>query len=83
LERLWFLNGVAVEARRWIGAALERIDEDAHPAIAARLWRAKARFLQGQPMRESAERSLALYESIGDQRGARTRCGSSRTAHWN
>jgi predicted ATPase/DNA-binding CsgD family transcriptional regulator len=69
LERLWFLSGVAVEARVWIGTALDRIDETEHPAVAARLWRAKARFLQGQPMRESAERALALYESVGDPRG--------------
>jgi predicted ATPase/DNA-binding CsgD family transcriptional regulator len=69
LERLWFLGGLAVEARSWIGAALSRIDETQYPAIAARLWRAKARFLQGQPMRDSAERAQALYESVGDERG--------------
>jgi predicted ATPase/DNA-binding CsgD family transcriptional regulator len=70
LERLWFLGGLAAEARSWIGAALDGIDEAEHPAVAARLWRAKARFLQGQPMRESAERALNLYLTLGDGRGA-------------
>jgi predicted ATPase/DNA-binding CsgD family transcriptional regulator len=70
LERLWALEGQSVEARSWLDAAFERIDEAEHPAIAARLWRAKARFVQGQPMRDCAERALVLYESIGDSRGA-------------
>ena len=70
LERLWFLGGLAMEARGWIAQGLERVDEDEHPAVAARLWRAKARFLQGEPMRESAEHALALHERVGDMRGA-------------
>jgi predicted ATPase/DNA-binding CsgD family transcriptional regulator len=70
LERLWFTGGLALEARGWIGAALHYINESEHPAVAARLWRAKARFLQGQPMRDSAERALVLCQSVGDDRGA-------------
>jgi tetratricopeptide (TPR) repeat protein len=60
---------LAAEARDWIESALERIDEAQHPTVAARLWRAKTRFLQGQPMRESAEHALRLYRSVGDARG--------------
>jgi predicted ATPase/DNA-binding CsgD family transcriptional regulator len=70
LERLWVLGGLAVEARWWLAAALERLDEAKHPAIAARLWRAKARFVQGQPMRDCVARALTLYESVGDGLGA-------------
>jgi predicted ATPase/DNA-binding CsgD family transcriptional regulator len=70
LERLWTLAGLSVEARRWLDTALERVSESEHPAIAARLWRAKARFVQGQPMRDCIERALALYDSVGDERGA-------------
>lgn len=70
LERLWTLAGLSVEARRWLDIALERISESEHPAIAARVWRAKARFVQGQPMRDCIERALSLYESVGDERGA-------------
>ncbi|HEV2037863.1 MAG TPA: tetratricopeptide repeat protein, partial [Candidatus Eremiobacteraceae bacterium] len=51
-------------------AAIERVNEADHPAIAARLWRAKSRFLQGEPMRDCAERAVALYQSVGDGRGA-------------
>jgi predicted ATPase/DNA-binding CsgD family transcriptional regulator len=70
LERLWALEGQSIEARLWLDTAFERIDEAEYPAIAARLWRAKARFVQGQPMRDCAERALILYESIGDGKGA-------------
>ena len=70
LERFWALAGLAVEARWWLGAALERLDERKYPAIAARLWRAKARFVQGQPMRDCIKHALDLYESVGDSRGA-------------
>ena len=70
LERLWALAGLAGEARRWLDIAFERVSETKHPAVAARLWRAKARFLQGQPMRDCTERALALYEKVGDTRGA-------------
>ena len=70
LERLWYLGGLAVEARGWFAAALERLSEHDQPAIAARLWRAKARFLQGKPMHDSAERAIALYRVVGDELGA-------------
>ncbi|MDQ6766967.1 MAG: LuxR C-terminal-related transcriptional regulator [Candidatus Eremiobacteraeota bacterium] len=70
LERLWALGGLSIEARLWLGAAIERVNESDHPAIAARLWRAKSRFLQGEPMRDCAERAVALYQSVGDGRGA-------------
>ena len=70
LERLWTLAGLSGEARRWLDLALERVPEVDHPAVVARLCRAKARFLQGQLMRDSTERALALYEKVGDTRGA-------------
>jgi predicted ATPase len=69
LERLWVLTGLSGEARRWLDLALDRVSETDHPAVAARLWRAKARFLQGQPMRDCRQRALSLYEKIGDERG--------------
>lgn len=70
LERLWALSGLAAEGRRWLGAALERLDDQKYPAVAARVWRAKARFVQGQPMRDCTERALTLYGSVGDGLGA-------------
>jgi len=70
LERLWALGGLSVEARLWLGKAIERLNEADHPAVAARLWRAKSRFLQGEPMRDCAKRAIALYQSVGDERGA-------------
>jgi predicted ATPase len=70
LERLWALGGLSLEARLWLGKAIERLNEADHPAVAARLWRAKSRFLQGEPMRDCAERAVTLYRSVGDERGA-------------
>ena len=70
LERVWALTGLSTEARGWIDAALERIPTEDQPAIAARLWLAKARFLQGEPMRECAQRSLDLYRRAKHVRGA-------------
>ena len=70
LERLWFLGGLAGEARTWIALGLDSIDDNRHPSVAARLWRARSRFMQGEPMRASAERALRLYEQVGDVRGA-------------
>ncbi|MBV8164021.1 MAG: hypothetical protein JOZ91_07115 [Candidatus Eremiobacteraeota bacterium] len=70
LERLWALSGLAGEARQWLDLALEKVDENAHPGIVARLWRTKARFLQGQPKQGCIDKALALYERIGDARGA-------------
>jgi non-specific serine/threonine protein kinase len=70
MEIPWFVDGLAAEARLWVNAALARISETEHPKLAARLWRAKARFSQGQPMCECASRALVLYESEGDTRGA-------------
>jgi len=70
LERLWALAGLSVEARRWLELAIDRVDEQENPAVAARLWRARARFSMAQPMRDCAERALALSESAKDARGA-------------
>ncbi|HKU67559.1 MAG TPA: tetratricopeptide repeat protein [Candidatus Baltobacteraceae bacterium] len=70
LERLWSVGGLSAEARFWIETALEQLIESEHSSIAARLYLAKARFLQGQPMRECAQRAFVLYKSLGDRRGA-------------
>ena len=70
LERLWALRGLSIEARSWIDAALQHTEESTQPKTAARLWLAKARFLQGEPMRDCAERALHLYRSLGEDRGA-------------
>lgn len=70
LERLWALSGLSTEARAWIDAALDQIGNRGHVTIAARLYLAKARFLQGQPMRDCGQRAFVLYDSLGDRRGA-------------
>jgi len=70
LERLWFFGGLTVEGRYWIGRAQAGLDESAHPRLAARLWRALCRLVPGKHGHDCAERALALYQSVGDGRGA-------------
>ncbi len=69
LERMWILAGLSGEAQRWLDLALGRVAEEEQPAVAARLWRARARFVQGQPMYDCVQKALGLYEKIGDARG--------------
>jgi tetratricopeptide (TPR) repeat protein len=56
--------------------ALECLTEEGHRAIVARLCLAKARFSQGAPMRDCAQRALSLYQTLNDGAGA---AHSSRT----
>jgi predicted ATPase len=70
LGGMWRIAGLESERRQWVAAALERVDEDAHPAIAARLLRALAGSLNGHARIEASRRALALCERIGDRLGA-------------
>jgi predicted ATPase/class 3 adenylate cyclase len=69
MSRVWFRAGLTVEGRYWIRLALDRLDETAHPRIAARLWRALTDHLSGRALVDGAERVVALYESAGDVQG--------------
>jgi tetratricopeptide (TPR) repeat protein len=69
LGRVWWNAGFEVEARYWVGRALTGVDESAHPQLAARLWRALAAFSLANRRLESAQRAIALYQSIGDRSG--------------
>ena len=70
LLQLWFALGLVAEGRQWIAMALERIDADAQPAIAAALWLVNATLLNGERSYELAGRALAVFERIGDQLAA-------------
>jgi len=69
LGRLWRSGGLVAEGRYWIGFALKRIDENAHPSVAARLWRGFAHLSIAKAKVEAAERAVALYERVGDAKG--------------
>jgi predicted ATPase/class 3 adenylate cyclase len=74
LSRLWYAGGLAVEGRYWIGLALERVSDAEHPRIAAKLWLTLSYFSSGKREHDAAERSMQLYESLGDVlRAARAR----------
>jgi predicted ATPase/DNA-binding XRE family transcriptional regulator len=70
LSGMWRIAGLEAERRRWVLAALERNDEQSHPAIAARLLRSLAGSLNGHARIDAAVRALALCERIGDRHGA-------------
>ncbi len=70
LSGMWRIAGLEAERRHWVLAALERIDENEHPEIAARLLRSLAGTHHGQARIDAAAGALALCERIGDARGA-------------
>ena len=69
LERFWLNGGFEVDGRNWIKLAIERIDETAQPAIAARLHRARAWLEVGDEKCSAAEAAAALYARLGDTQG--------------
>lgn len=79
LGQLWYRGGLIAEGRRWMETALERIDADAHPRVAARLWHGLASLYSAKQMCEAAERALRLYEAAGDAGGA---AAARRQAAW-
>ena len=70
LERLWFDGGLTAEGRYWIGRAQAGLSESEHPLPVARLWRALGKLSSGTRKRDSAERAISLYHSVGDGHGA-------------
>jgi predicted ATPase/class 3 adenylate cyclase len=69
LGSLWFNGGLTVEGRYWIGLAQVGLDESTHPQVAARMWRALGALSSGKRAHDSAQRALALSQSVGDEKG--------------
>ena len=69
LTALWWNGGLMVEGRYWIGLAQAGLDESMQPQVAARLWRALGYLSSGKRKYDCAQRSLALFKSVGDERG--------------
>jgi tetratricopeptide (TPR) repeat protein len=69
LGLLFAEGGLTVEGRYWLGLAQAGLDEAMHPQVAARLWRARWVLSEGQRAHDCAQRALALYQSVGDEKG--------------
>lgn len=69
LERFWFNYGRLREGLYWLDGALERLDQDANRALAARLYLARAVLLYGAKKLEAATKARELYELAADARG--------------
>ncbi len=67
LRGYWNDAGIFGEAHRWIGAVLERFDDEADLAVAVRLWSARATLSVGKRGAQAAERAVSLAEKLGDQ----------------
>ncbi|MEO7201164.1 MAG: tetratricopeptide repeat protein, partial [Candidatus Tumulicola sp.] len=69
LGSLWFHGGLTEEGRYWIGLAQVGLDESMHPREAARMWRTLSVLSSGKRKHDCAQRALALYQSVGDDKG--------------
>jgi predicted ATPase/class 3 adenylate cyclase len=56
-----------IEGRRWVEAALARIEESEQPHVVARLHFTLALLTDGERSLASARRAVALYERLGDR----------------
>lgn len=74
LERFWYETGLLGEGSYWVERAFKALGESAEDAITARLWLARAVLLsakeRGAESCKAGERACALYEKLGDKRGA-------------
>jgi predicted ATPase/DNA-binding XRE family transcriptional regulator len=69
LTGLWRIAGLESERRRWVLAALERLDEERYPVVVARLLRSLTGALNGRARVTVAQRALDLCIRIGDKVG--------------
>ncbi|HEY1681462.1 MAG TPA: adenylate/guanylate cyclase domain-containing protein [Candidatus Tumulicola sp.] len=69
LGSLWFHGGLTEEGQYWIRLAQAGLAESMHPLVAARMWRTLGVASSGKRKRDCAQRALALYQSVGDEKG--------------
>ena len=69
LRGLWMSTERRVECRRWVAAAMARIDAARYPDVAARVMRAHIQSIDGFAVIAAAEQAIPLFERIGDRRG--------------
>jgi predicted ATPase/DNA-binding XRE family transcriptional regulator len=69
LRGLWMQPERRVECRRWVEAALDRLDATRQQQIVARLMLAYIQSIDGSAVFAAAERAIPLFERIGDRRG--------------
>ncbi len=66
LRTIWLTSGRRRECARWAQAALDLIDGERHPHVAARLLRALIQATRGDESSAWAERAIPVFERIGD-----------------
>lgn len=67
LRPFWSDAGFWGEGRRWLLAALARVDAIGDAAVAGHLWHSVAFFSVGKARVEAAQRALALFETLGER----------------
>jgi predicted ATPase/DNA-binding XRE family transcriptional regulator len=69
LRTIWLTSGRRNECEKWANSAIDSIDQERHPHIAARLLRALIQSTGGPRTLSWADRALPVFESIDDQVG--------------
>jgi predicted ATPase/class 3 adenylate cyclase len=67
LSSFWYDAGLQAEGRRWLDAALARVDQERQVSLAGRLWRAVASNSTGRRAVEAGQKAIELLESAGDR----------------
>jgi predicted ATPase/tetratricopeptide (TPR) repeat protein len=80
LHGFWQTTGFAVTGHQYVRLALERIDSSEHPALAARLLLAQARFGHGRATVDATKRAIALLADTDDHRTMAMSYGMLATA---
>ncbi|MHB8461557.1 MAG: ATP-binding protein [Vulcanimicrobiaceae bacterium] len=68
LQGFWISSGLGAYGRRYIDAALERIEPTRHPVLVARLLLAQSTFLYGTRFEDVVKRAIAILEISDDRR---------------
>jgi predicted ATPase/class 3 adenylate cyclase len=75
LRPFWNDAGFIGEGRRWLLAALDRVEAITDLRVRALLWHSVAFFSVGKQRVEAAECGLGLHEQLGDELGIAMCCG--------
>jgi predicted ATPase/DNA-binding XRE family transcriptional regulator len=65
----WLTTGLGAECRQWCASILERLDEDAYPMLAAKVYRASIAHMVADDRLDLIERAIAASERAGDWNG--------------
>jgi predicted ATPase/transcriptional regulator with XRE-family HTH domain len=69
LRTLWLTSGRRAECKGWASRVIERLDEERHPQVAAKVLKALIQSTHGATMHGFIDRAIPVFERIGDRSG--------------